>query len=72
MMPRYRIATPNFTAEEPGRTDGGSPSPVVEPLASHPPNEVQTLENIINEAIKLKDDMVYLERTIPSPSRLPS
>ena len=35
-------------------------------------NEVQTLENIINEAIKLKDGIVYLERTSPNPSRLPS
>ena len=67
-MARYRIATPNFAAEEPGRTDGGSLSPVVEPLASLPPNEVQIVEIIINEAIKLKDDMVYLERTISSPS----
>ena len=52
-------ATPNFTSEELGRTDGGSPSPVVEPVASHPQNEVPTLENIVNGAIKLKGDIVY-------------
>ena len=63
---------PKFTTEEPGHTDGGSPSPVVEPVASHLQVEVLTMENIINKAIKLADGILYLEKNKPKSKPSPN